>query len=188
MPCQGFQPNKAYDMKFKVVVLIFCLISTAYAAGSLTDYEQAEILSAHNFWRSEVNTPGLAWSPSLAGLAQAYAETLKNEQACKPAHSQNQEVGENLFWASPTTFSNGRSEIQVITPTQVVNDWGSEIADYDSYTNTCGMGKACGHYTQIIWRNTAEVGCGKAVCLDNSQIWVCHYQPAGNFIGEHPYK
>ena len=188
MPSEGYPSIKAIDMKFNIVVFVFCLFPTAYAVENLTANEQAEILSAHNFWRSQVNTPGLAWLPSLAGSAQAYAETLKTAQACKPAHSQNQEVGENLFWASPTTYSDGRSEIQAITPTQVVNDWSSETADYDAYTNTCGMGKACGHYTQIVWRNTAEVGCGKAVCPDNSQIWVCHYQPAGNFIGEHPYK
>lgn len=174
-------------MKLSVVV-IFCLIPTAYADGNLTDYEQAEILSAHNFWRSQVNIPGLAWSPSLSGSAQAYADTLKTRQACKPAHHQNQELGENLFWASPTTYSDGYSEIQAITSTQVVNDWGGEKADYDESTNNCSIGKACGHYTQIVWRNTAEVGCGMAVCPDNSQIWVCHYQPAGNFIGKHPYR
>jgi PadR family transcriptional regulator len=44
----------------------------------------------------------------------------------------------------------------------------------------------CGHYTQIVWSNTREVGCG--VARDsNREVWVCNYNPPGNWIGERPY-
>jgi hypothetical protein len=37
---------------------------------------------------------------------------------------------------------------------------GSEAADYDYKTNRCRAG--CGHYTQVIWRDTKELGCAVA--------------------------
>jgi hypothetical protein len=44
----------------------------------------------------------------------------------------------------------------------------------------------CGHYTQIVWRNTKSVGCavarGKGV-----EVWVCNYDPPGNYAGQRPY-
>lgn len=173
-------------MKIGIVFFILSALHSAYAAEFKAN-EQAEIVAAHNHWRSQVNIPRLKWSPMLEGTAQSYAEALKATQACKPAHSEASDLGENLFWASPTTYSDGVSEIQAVSPSQVVDNWGSEKGDYDASTNTCAVGKACGHYTQIVWKSTTEIGCGKTVCPDNSQIWVCHYQPAGNFIGEHPY-
>lgn len=55
--------------------------------------------------------------------------------------------------------------------------------------------KQCGHYTQIVWRNTTHVGCATKVCDKNSpfqgftrwQFWVCNYSPPGNFVGQRPY-
>jgi len=44
----------------------------------------------------------------------------------------------------------------------------------------------CGHYTQIVWRDTKQVGCG--VARDNRrEIWVCNYDPPGNWVGHRPY-
>jgi pathogenesis-related protein 1 len=44
----------------------------------------------------------------------------------------------------------------------------------------------CGHYTQIVWRNTKAVGCavgGKGA----REVWVCDYDPPGNYVGQRPY-
>ena len=69
----------------------------------------------------------------------------------------------------------------------------SEAADYSSATNKCAPGKVCGHYTQVVWRNTTHVGCATAICTKNSpfgaqfptwQLWVCNYTPPGNFVGK----
>lgn len=102
-------------------------------------------------------------------------------------HSHIDGIGENLFWASPVMYSNATSAIQAVTGTQVVNDWGKEKHDYNYQTNTCKKEKICGHYTQVAWRDTKQVGCGRAVCDDKSQVWVCQYVPAGNYVGQKPY-
>ena len=147
--------------------------------------QQQEFLAAHNRWRKEVGSPPLKWSPALASTAQAWADHLKEANGCKMEHSHS-DLGENLHWASPK-WSDGRVAEQVVTPSSVVDSWASERADYNPRTNSCARGAKCGHYTQMVWRNTTQVGCGKALCKDFSQVWVCNYAPAGNYVGQKPY-
>jgi pathogenesis-related protein 1 len=177
---------KNTDLRIGLLIVLAGL-PVAYAAPNFSVGEQAEIVTAHNNWRSQVNIPRLHWSPTIAELAQSYADSLKSNEDCQPSHSAT-DLGENLFWASPITYSDGRSEFLPMTPARVIDDWGGEKDDYDSASNTCAIGKVCGHYTQMVWKSTTEIGCGKAVCPDNSQIWVCNYRPAGNIVGQHPYR
>jgi allophanate hydrolase subunit 1 len=72
----------------------------------------------------------------------------------------------------------------------MVDNWGSEkqyfIRD-GIFPNTCRGGwQKCGHYTQIIWKNTTEVGCGLARGAQ-MDYFVCQYNPPGNFQGQKPY-
>ena len=173
--------------RFSLFLLSGFLTTLAYAGSNWTAIEQAEIVAAHNKWRSAVHTPPLSWSNALADTAQTYANHLQTAQACKMIHSKAANLGENLFWASAVIYSNGNTKIQPVFPTQVVDDWGSENVNYLYLSNSCKTGKVCGHYTQIVWNSTTQVGCGKAICADNSQIWVCNYTPAGNFINQKPY-
>lgn len=172
---------------FFISLAIYSTLPLAMAGPNFTPDEQGEILRAHNRWRSAENVSALHWSSALADNAQDYADTLKKGEACEPKHSQSTDFGENLFWASPIIFSDGTAEVQRLTPTDVIDDWGSEKVNYWYATNTCAAGKMCGHFTQIVWKSTTEVGCGKAICPDNSQVWVCNYNPPGNFIGQKPY-
>jgi len=175
-------------MKTVLAILSLCCANhAAFAAATLTDHEKSDIVTAHNRWRSQLKIPPLKWSTSIANISQNYANQLKTSQDCNLSHSQANGLGENLFWASPLSYSDGKSEVQALTPKQVIDEWGNEKADYHYATNSCGWGKVCGHYTQIVWKDTTEVGCAKAVCADKSQVWVCNYKPAGNFIGVKPY-
>lgn len=134
-------------------------------------------VAAHNAWRAQVGVADLTWSNTLAEYAQNWANNLKL-MGCALAHNpNNEEYGENVYWSMGFTP----------TPQQVVDSWGSEIADYDYDANTCASGKQCGHYTQIVWRDTTEVGCGKATCDGDQTVWVCNYHPPGNIIGQKPY-
>jgi hypothetical protein len=105
----------------------------------------------------------------------------------KGSSSFKQKHGENLFWASPKRWSDGKLELQAISIADVIKAWVDEVIDYDYASNTCRSGAQCGHYTQMIWKNTQAVGCAVAICADKSQLWVCNYNPPGNYIGEHPY-
>jgi pathogenesis-related protein 1 len=141
---------------------------------------------AHNRIRGEVtgaSLPDLAWSQELANVAESYAGKIAG--SCSLVHSQGP-YGENLalFGGADTTAS------------EVVNLWASEKSCYtfgtfktgDSCTSACDRSGGCGHYTQVVWRDTAVVGCGVARCANGqSEIWVCNYDPPGNFIGETPY-
>lgn len=136
---------------------------------------QNEILEAHNKYREEVGVPPLEWSDSLASSAQKWADQLAAKGDLD--HSSTN-YGENLWSGSSGAFSQ----------TRMVDRWGSEKQFFISgqpFPNAC-QGGICGHYTQIIWKNTTEVGCGLASGKGKDYL-VCQYNPSGNFEGEMPY-
>jgi len=152
----------------------------------------ARTLDAHNSVRGAHNLPPLTWSTRLANYAQQWANRSAKARNCGMQHRPSygpykQKHGENLWWASPRIWSNGLKELQPITIQRVVKDWADERPFYNYANNSCKPGEQCGHYTQIVWRETKEVGCAYQQCADKSQLWVCNYSPAGNYIGERPY-
>ncbi len=152
----------------------------------------SQLVAAHNRWRAQVNVPPLSWSEPLQQQAQDWANHLKTNNQCKMRHSaSNGKTGENLYWGSPITQTSSNRppqlSLQTVSAARVVDAWGSEVTDYDYQNNRCASGKICGHYTQMVWRSSREVGCAKAICDDLSQVWVCNYAPAGNWRGERPY-
>ncbi len=171
----------------KRLLLTLCLFP-ALSAQAL-DFETREMLVAHNRWRAKVGVPPLAYSNELAASAQKWANNLKQNNQCRMKHSDPKNLyGENLYWASALEWSDGKREVQKVSPAKVVDDWANERADYNYKNNSCTQGKMCGHYTQAVWRTTTTVGCAVAVCADTlEQIWVCQYQPPGNWVGEKPY-
>ena len=171
--------------------LTLCLffLPAINSALALESNPQA-LIDAHNVWRAAVGVAPLHWANDLAVGAQDWADHLATHKGCAMEHStadRRQKTGENLYWASPLRWSDGRIELQSVAPSKVVNAWGGERADYDYPNNTCPAGKQCGHYTQVVWRSTREVGCAMQQCADKSQVWVCRYRPTGNWVGERPY-
>jgi uncharacterized protein YkwD len=130
------------------------------------------MLTAHNAVRRGVGVPALVWSEPLAGFAQEWANTLASRGQF--FHRRNSLYGENLF-----EITGARS-----APAEVVNQWASESRNYHYSSNTCRG--VCGHYTQIIWRDTRKVGCA-AARSGRTEVWVCNYDPPGNWIGKYPY-
>lgn len=150
------------------------------------------MLEAHNQVRAAVGAVPLLWSSKMSRYAQDWANYLAANNQCTMQHrsaagADYLPVGENLFWASPENWSDGHTNIQAITPSQVALDWASEKPDYHYDSNSCDVGKKCGHYTQMVWASSLEMGCGMTICPDKGQIWVCNYNPAGNWVGEKPY-
>jgi uncharacterized protein YkwD len=150
----------------------------------LGELEQA-LVDAHNSARARVEpaaSPPLGevtWDADIASVAQAWAER------CVFEHSDGTGYGENLALFSPR-------DIDAALATATVELWESEAVDYDYDADSCAFGRQCGHYTQVVWRDTARIGCGIASCDDVPDfgpgiMFVCNYDPPGNFIGERPY-
>ncbi|KAI4376261.1 hypothetical protein MLD38_014046 [Melastoma candidum] len=132
-------------------------------------------LRPQNAARAALGMQPLRWDPNLAGYAQWWAQQRRHD--CALEHSDGP-YGENIFWGSGTGWD----------PAQAAAAWVSERKWYDHRRNTCAGGQMCGHYTQIVWRSTARVGCAVAVCFNGGGTFMaCEYDPPGNYIGERPY-
>ena len=169
-------------------LLLICCVLPVLSAQAL-DFDTEEMVAAHNRWRKTVGAPPLTYSTELATSSQEWADHLKEGNHCQMQHSKpDGKYGENLYWASAVEWSNGKREVQQVSAETVVDVWAKERADYDYNSNSCAKGKMCGHYTQVVWRTTTTVGCAVAVCEDSrEQVWVCRYEPPGNWVGKKPY-
>ena len=57
--------------------------------------------------------------------------------------------------------------------------WYDEVKDYDFQSKPTYNPK-CGHFTQVIWASSKEVGLGKATSSNGMSFVVARYSPAGN--------
>jgi uncharacterized protein YkwD len=154
---------------------LLALISAVSAAGDpppppedgITSAEQEALLSLHNSYRGQHCVPALTWSAELAASAQAWASK------CRIGHGPRGKVGENLAWGYQRPASHA------------VDAWYKEVQDYN-YARP-GFASSTGHFTQVVWRGTTQMGCGAATCLLGSvRYWVCRYSPQGNWAGQFP--
>ncbi|XP_055379617.1 uncharacterized protein LOC129610872 [Condylostylus longicornis] len=127
-------------------------------------------LELHNRLRAQHGCPPLKQSKVLNQLAEDWAHNLiKNN--CKLLHRPNNKYGENLYW---TNSRNAHVTMAVYT-------WYDEVKSYDF--NNPDFSKDTGHFTQLIWRDTIELGTA-VVVRGSDMIVVCNYNPPGNYSGE----
>ena len=162
---------KRISIAAMLVALPLGLSAPAQADPSST----AELLAAHNAYRANLGLPPLQWSDQLAAKAQGWAEHL--DEIGQLEHSG---PGQNLAMAASGTES----------LTQLVDLWGSEQADFTNGNfpdiSTTGNWMDVGHYSQLVWKATTEVGCGVADG-NGSEFLVCDYDPPGNVMGERAF-
>ncbi len=144
----------------------------------LTAAEAKALVDAHNAVRAQVGVGPVAWDATLASFAQRYVMTLA--RSCALKHSAGSGFGENLAaWTQhpPTT--------------KAVELWAKEKADYRGAGGPMrNADMEAGHYTQVVWRGTTRVGCGRTTCSIGGIAWTlvsCNYSPAGNVMGARVY-
>jgi pathogenesis-related protein 1 len=172
----------------RMFILLYCImvITQSHAPGTgtgskISANDAAAALAFHNQARKEAGVPALQWSVQLAAYAQAWADHLA-DSACsfehRPHSGKWEEIyGENLFWGSSDHY----------TVKDACESWYEEKKDFKNTLYTGKQTNQIGHYTQMIWRNTTQVGIGIATCKDGSIIIVANYDPPGNYLGENVY-
>jgi hypothetical protein len=160
--------------------------------GLPNDAEIKVILDAHNAYRRKAgasNMEELAYSPCLATMAQVYADKCYYEHAQPKCSSGTAptDLGQNFYssWGMDSVNWNA-----------VVESWHSEVTDYKFDDNSCATG-ACGHYTQVVWAKSQQVGCAYSKCAkfteeagpmdDNALFVICNYAPGGNVGDDKPF-
>ncbi|MBV8435969.1 MAG: hypothetical protein JOY95_00470 [Silvibacterium sp.] len=142
---------------------------------SQTDAQNA--LDFHNAKRADVKVPPLTWSTQLAAVAQRWADRLAQDEGCNLVHTKNNIYGENLFGGEGRAF----------TSLDASRAWYSEISKYHYGVVTESNWYPTGHYTQMVWRSTTQLGMGQATCPNGGIVIVAEYNPRGNYLGQAPY-
>jgi len=143
--------------------------------GALDPTEARAMVQAHNRLRAELGLGPQRWSDPIAAYAQRWADHLAAKRRCRLEHRRANRYGENLA-------SWGGSGALQQSVAKAVDQWATEKRIWNRSRTFSGASMPAGHYTQIIWRKSSQVGCGRAVCGD-SVVVVCNYDPPGNVMG-----
>ncbi|KFQ40500.1 Cysteine-rich secretory protein 2, partial [Mesitornis unicolor] len=138
--------------------------------------QQKEIVDKHNTLRRGVkptasNMMRMEWNPPSAKNAERWASKCSFTHSLPDMRKTSVVCGENLFMSSsPFSWSN------------VVQVWYNEEKDFKYGTGAKTKNAVIGHYTQLIWYNSYQVGCAVAYCPKSqfSYFYVCQYCPSGN--------
>ncbi|XP_010284631.1 PREDICTED: cysteine-rich venom protein-like, partial [Phaethon lepturus] len=148
--------------------------------------QQKLIVDRHNTLRRGVkptasNMLKMEWCPPAAKNAQKWADRCTLSHS--PANMRTTTVlcGENLFMSSaPFSWS------------VVIQAWYNEEKDFEYGTGAKTQGAVIGHYTQMVWYNSYQIGCAVAFCPNSiyKYFYVCQYCPMGNIqsLIQTPYK
>ncbi|KAM3559088.1 hypothetical protein ARSEF4850_004278 [Beauveria asiatica] len=155
----------------KVAILVLAAVGVISAMPlEVRDHEDFEykMLQATNWYRSQHGANALSWDRSLADYAANHASYCTRDHSGGP-------YGENMVfgdWSSTAAW---------------VDSFGHERVQFDFDNGSADL--ATGHFTQLVWKATSEMGCGWAKCGDIYHV-ICEYQPRGNVADEnnHYYR
>jgi hypothetical protein len=156
---------------------------TPTPTGSPCDAAPAElkvICTEHNRVRANHCVGPLTWTSTLE------TDATTSAGRCPKSHNnaelQSQKENENLFWSSSRTGSHAQ---------EAFDSWYGEKKNYQFdkpvlvFDEKEGRGPPNGHFTQVVWKDSASIGCAVKVCTDGTYI-SCRYQPPGNWNAHVP--
>jgi uncharacterized protein YkwD len=158
--------------RWALFVAVACVPAPESIARARPDrgIDPRALVEAHNRVRAKHCAPPLGWSQPLAASAARWAATLR-DRGCLFGHSGGPH-GENL--AAGTTGT--------LDAAAVVGMWYDEVKRYSFASG--GFSTKTGHFTQVVWRGTRLLGCGRSQCR-GLDIWICQYDPPGNVEGQY---
>ena len=143
--------------------------------------ESERLLVVHNAERARLGLAPLVWNPALARDADDYAKVLLARGALAHASAADRKGdGENLWMGTAGAWKPDAMVAMFLDERRYFR-----AAAFPDVSLT-GDWSDVGHYSQIVWRDTKEVGCA----LDSDggmDVLVCRYFPAGNVFGKMPF-
>ena len=135
---------------------------------------QKDSLNEHNLLRKKHHVGDLILNKELCDIAQKYADKLAATDTFQHSKSnfKGKPMGENLFACCGMD----------ITGKLMTDSWYDEIKDYNF--NNPGFKGSTGHFTQVVWNGSKQVGFGFAKSNTGYYYGVANYFPAGNYINE----
>lgn len=169
------------------LIPINCNSALAQTTTELNAF-RSNSLSKHNSYRATHRSPSMTTSSSANNTAQAWAQYLATNGLFQhSASNQRNNAGENLY----VSYTTAPSINYATLANTAVQSWYNEVKLYN-YSSP-GFSSATGHFTQVVWKSSTQLGCGTAKGTKtlngtkyNAFYVVCHYLPAGNVQGQFP--
>ena len=141
----------------------------------------ARALRVHNEERRRLGLAPLKWNVDLEREASHWASQLSRQGALRHADGKTRNgTGENLWMGTA-----GHWPVERMVGMFIEEKRHYRHDDFPHISKT-GNWADVGHYSQIVWRETKEVGCAVVTARGND-VLVCRYWPAGNVWGQKPY-
>ncbi|XP_078359740.1 uncharacterized protein LOC144644187 [Oculina patagonica] len=157
------------EMKIEFLVSVLLCVSKVYSFQS--SFIQ-DCLDAHNEYRARHGVPALSWSADIAVNAQKWANHLAAIDQLQ--HDSTTPDGENLF------YMYGGDPEQACG--RAVKNWYQEGKNYDF--RSPHLDESTNHFSQLVWRDSKEVGIGTAQSKSGNFFLVARYSPRGNVDGK----
>ena len=164
--------------------LLLILISSKNLRNNAAwDFETfySQLVTQHNTLRSKHRAGALTKLAAIATMAKKTTDQcakLGKLQHTKDYY-QSQPVGQNLYLSS-----------RAPSAADVLQGWYYEEEPHYNYaTGKSKDGEVTGHFTQVVWKSSKQIGCaytvGKWSSYPNSYYVCCNYFPAGNYANKY---
>merc|ERR1711911_96327 len=176
----------------------FCGSATRFRG--LTEDAKTAILDRHNMLRAKVangqepgqpaaaNMQKLVWNTELETIAQRWADQCEfgHDNIYNRVKLDKTSIQQNVYMMR-RTWDEPEPAVQA-SMAGAVQNWYDEVTDpgfNPALISPFVHSRGYGHYTQMVWADTTEVGCGLVNFLGKygyyyTTLLVCNYAKAGN--------